>query len=385
MNTKFFPNGVNTVPAALKNDLLQMSRRYGTDPDYVLAGGGNSSAKTADTMLVKASGTVMASMGSRDLVFMDLGRLEHIWSKQYPVGQDQREQAILQDMMQSRHPNQEDKRPSVETLLHALFPQKMVMHTHPALINGLTCAVNGRLAAKELFGDDALWIDEIEPGYLLAKEVKRVMQECLDADKTIPGIMLLENHGVFAAADTVEEIDFLYRRLSAAILKKIEHIPCSETFDFHAKGEEILHKILPNTTILPFKNPDILNFVTNEKSFFPLSSAFTPDHIVYAGFRPVYAQKAEQIPDKIRTYAAEDGGRNPMIVAVADEGAYAIHEDPVKAQNAKNLFADSVKIAVYAQVFGGSKPLSNLLISFIRNWEVEKYRASLSSNSPPCR
>ena len=40
--------------------------------------------------------------------------------------------------------------PSVETLLHAIFPQKYVLHLHPALVNGLTCSrVGGIVGANK--------------------------------------------------------------------------------------------------------------------------------------------------------------------------------------------------------------------------------------------
>jgi len=44
----------------------------------------------------------------------------------------------------------------------------------------------------------------------------------------------------------------------------------------------------------------------------------------------------------------------------------------------EKLFADSVKIAVYAESFGGSKPMPDWLTDFIAGWEVETYRKSVT-------
>ena len=59
--------------------------------------------------------------------------------------------------------------PSVECMLHGLFPQTFVLHLHPALVNGLTCGVDGKQACEELFGEKAVWVPLTKPGYTLAK------------------------------------------------------------------------------------------------------------------------------------------------------------------------------------------------------------------------
>lgn len=44
------------VPVENMKELISLSRKYGADPDYVLAGGGNTSWKSDDLIVVKASG-----------------------------------------------------------------------------------------------------------------------------------------------------------------------------------------------------------------------------------------------------------------------------------------------------------------------------------------
>ena len=41
--------------------LAAMSNKYGKDPQFVLAGGGNTSFKSADRLWVKGSGTSLAT------------------------------------------------------------------------------------------------------------------------------------------------------------------------------------------------------------------------------------------------------------------------------------------------------------------------------------
>jgi len=63
-----------------------------------------------------------------------------MWEKSYPAESDAREKEVLSDLMASRRAGEEKKRPSVETTLHDILPFSFVVHTHPALVNGLTCS-----------------------------------------------------------------------------------------------------------------------------------------------------------------------------------------------------------------------------------------------------
>ena len=47
--------------------LVKMSNTYGSNPAYVLAGGGNTSVKNDTTLYVKGSGTQLAQLRQKDL------------------------------------------------------------------------------------------------------------------------------------------------------------------------------------------------------------------------------------------------------------------------------------------------------------------------------
>lgn len=126
----------------LIDELVGFSNFYGSDPSLVLAGGGNTSAKADGRMWVKGSGTALATITAQGFVEIDLSKLGEIFEKSYPDSDSEREALVLQDLMASRVPG-ETKRPSVETTLHALFPQTYVLHLHPAKVNGITCSKGG--------------------------------------------------------------------------------------------------------------------------------------------------------------------------------------------------------------------------------------------------
>ena len=173
--------------------LVKMSNTYGSNPDYVLAGGGNTSVKDDTTLYVKGSGTQLATIKAEEFVKMDRVRLNKIMKTEYPADDVKRESAYLADVMAAVTDEDKTKRPSVEALLHNLFAYTYVLHVHPTLINGLTCGKGAKALSEQLLGKDVLWIDICKPGYTLA----RICFEKMNAYKEETGkdvqVLLLQN------------------------------------------------------------------------------------------------------------------------------------------------------------------------------------------------
>ena len=118
------------------SQIVTISNRYGANPDFVLAGGGNTSYKDSDFLYIKGSGTTLANITEDGFVKMNRGKLNAMFEKAYSADPAQREAQVLEDMMDAREKTELSKRPSVETLLHHLIPYTYIVHTHPALLNG---------------------------------------------------------------------------------------------------------------------------------------------------------------------------------------------------------------------------------------------------------
>ncbi|MDR0689234.1 MAG: class II aldolase/adducin family protein [Spirochaetaceae bacterium] len=374
-------------------DLIILSRYYGANPDYVIAGGGNTSLKDKTTLWVKGSGTTLADIAAEGFVKMDRGKLAQIWEKTYPEDPARREAAVLTDMMAAKMPGEEQKRPSVETLLHDILPFALVIHTHPALVNGLTCSAGGAGEARNLFGERALWIPEINPGYTLSRAVKDV----LDGRSGDPAaIIFLQNHGVFVGADTPEKIREIYRYIMDTLGSKIVREP-----DFSGKTPQygpsapaaaVLADLAGSAGSAPGagtavfeRNREIAALVEDAAAFYPVSSAYTPDHIVYSGSAPLFIDTgntpekdlAEPIGDAWKTHLKKTG-RPPKIVALRGVGVFGVGPSEKAARLALELFTDAAKVAVYSQAFGGPRFMAADKIDFINNWEVEHYRSKVS-------
>jgi len=363
--------------------LVGLSRRYGADPDWVIAGGGNSSWKSAGRLYVKASGSALGSIDEDGFCAIDRNRLAAIWDKAYPADAEAREAAVLSDLMAAREPG-ETKRPSVETLMHGLFPQAWVLHTHPAIVNGLTCGLGGEEAFTRLFSDIAIWVPFVEPGYLLAKAVREAAEAFRAKTGGFPSVMFMQNHGLLVAADDVAGIDRLSDLVIARLAANLHRRPNATAVAADARAIEratakILTRAGAGAAILFRSDAEILLRAASPKDFEPLAAAFSPDHIVYAGHEFLRVDDIETLP------AAWDGfqRRNdqpPRIVLCRGLGAFSIAMSGglAAASNAMLLFVDACAVAAYTESFGGARHMSPAMIDFIRHWEVEKYRAKIA-------
>lgn len=363
--------------------LVEFSNRYGRNPEYVLAGGGNTSQKDETTLYIKASGKSLADVTAQDFVSMDRAKLSAMLGKNYPESDDEREAAALADVMAARLDGNGDKRPSVEASLHNLFNYKYVLHLHPALINGLTCSRLGEKEARRLIGDDLVWIDQSKPGYALAKLCDKKLAEYKDYTEKDAQLMFLQNHGIFVAGDTVADIDAQMLRVMSALQAHISGEPDMEPlpYDKHRVDElgEKLKKLYPEKQHYTFvTTKDVLKYIADKKEFEALKNPFTPDHIVYAKARFMYLDNIEKARDIFDTFVRENG-YTPKVICVPNLGAYIITPTEKELKNVKDLFLDAVKVAVYANNFGGFLHMTDDLVKFILNWEVESYRQKVAS------
>jgi len=372
------------------NELVEISRFYGSNPEYTLAGGGNTSFKDDNTLIVKASGTSLAQATEDSFVRMNRHALSRIWDKSYPDSSDEREKEVLTDLMAARNEGEGQKRPSVEALLHDIIPFSFVIHLHPALVNGICCSQNGEAAVKEIFGDDALWIPSTNPGYILSRLVKIEMAEYYKKYQKFASVVLLQNHGVFAGSDSSGGIKKIYEDIMSKIGAKVKNHPdfTDETRIF--AGSDLSYKtdvgkIIDTLSGLCgyscfMQSAAILHFLKDHKSFYPVSSAFTPDHIVYSGSDPLFTSAKDTVllKDEWNNHVKKTG-RNPKIIAVKKLGIFSAAATEKAACFACDLFKDTVKVAIYSESFGGPLFMTQDKIDFINNWEVERFRSSVST------
>ena len=365
--------------------LIRFSRLYGCDTRYVLAGGGNTSCKTDKVMFVKASGTQLSTIDEDGFVQMDMPLLLGMLEKDYPAEDTQREQAALSDMMAAVLPGQPGKRPSVECLLHAMFPYTFVLHLHPALVNGMTCGKNGEQACRELFGDQAVWIPLTKPGYILAKTCHEAFTAYANAHGQSPKLLFMQNHGVIVAANTASELDELMAMVMERLGSKASEKPnLTATETPPPKAASIAPALRAlyalqngNACVVFHSSPAVHRLLADDTALQPLLTPYNPDQIVYCKGAFLVLTAEEDLAAAFAAFIRQNGYA-PKIALVKGVGLFAMGTTKKEADIALSLFLDTVQIVTYADGFGGALPLTKDFAAFILNWEVENYRQKVA-------
>jgi rhamnose utilization protein RhaD (predicted bifunctional aldolase and dehydrogenase)/NAD(P)-dependent dehydrogenase (short-subunit alcohol dehydrogenase family) len=369
-------------------DLITISQFYGRDSRFVIAGGGNTSYKSAEKIWVKASGSSLATITEDGFAVLDRAKLNLMSDKTYSANAAEREEQVKNDLADATITK--GKRPSVETSMHNVIDFAFVVHMHPTLVNGLMCANNAQADLQKLFGAKALYIEYTDPGYVLFKKVEDAIKAFRAEDGAEPAVIWLQNHGIFVAANSIEEVKVLYTKVLDTLEKAVKFpVPTEERATCNCT-EQILpgmRMMLSSEglkTLKVRKNALIKHFYDTEEAQAKIAKPFTPDAIVYCKSNYIFlndeepeavlAEAAKQIPAFTARF-----GYQPKVFLIKGIGLVAAGDNAAQCDILLDVFEDAMKIAYYAESFGGPHPMTQAQIDFIDNWEVENYRRSVAA------
>lgn len=344
--------------------ITELSHEFGTEL-YVQGGGGNTSVKNADTLWVKPSGTTLANIAAENFLPMSRAKLQAVHDAQAPADPTARE-ALVKDLMQAAVCEGASGRPSVEAPLHDSFTATYVVHTHPAMVNGMTCSRNGKAACKRLF-PDALWVDFVDPGFVLSRTVREEILAYRAEHGREPEAVFLQNHGVFVAGNAPEDI----RRVYHAILTTLR-----VEYETAGVATSLPVKPIPADDVIQAVRKQ-LQKVLNEKAAFVFAAGpaalpegpLSPDHIVYA---KSFALPGEPTADAISAFQAKRGYA-PQVVG-CDKGVFGLGGSEKVARLALTFALDGALVKQLTAAFGGVQYMDDRARKFIEEWEVESYR-----------
>ena len=370
--------------------LIEVSRKYGGDSRYVIAGGGNTSFKTADRLWVKASGHALATITEDGFAVLDRALLNPMGEKKYSDDTTLREEQVKNDLAAACLTK--DRRPSVETSMHNCLEAAFVVHLHPTLVNGLMCSKDAAETCAKLF-PDALYIPYTDPGYTLFKKVYDKIKEYRKGHGSDPKVIFLQNHGIFVGADTTKEIEDIYASVMSKLEGLVKSVPEGNAPICDCVSETIpaIRTILSRygrglKTLKVTNNALVSGFIESKEKAAAVLKPFTPDGIVYCKSEYIYIDHkgpedlVKQAEKKIEAYI-EKRGHTPKVLLIKGIGLVAVGSNSKEAQTVTEVFMDSMKVAWYAASFGGEHPMTARQISFIDNWEVENYRRKVASTS----
>ena len=353
--------------------IAELSQFYGANPDFVFLGGGNTSVKNDTTLYIKPSGCALATIQPEQFLAIDRAQLNKLFEFPVPENVQLREE-IAKNMLAAAVRPIGAGRPSVETPLHNIIDYTYIVHLHPALVNGLTCAIDGKAACARMF-PDALWIDYCDPGSTLAFVAKKALDEDTAKRGCQAKVIFLQNHGVFVGADSPEEVKAIYDDITSKLTAAYKAAGIStESFDLGAPDTEAVLETAPVLRQLLADEAGNRPIVHAAGSVAPFDGPLTPDHVVYA---KSFAFNGEATEEAIADFKAKYGYL-PKVVGIPGKGLYTAADNLKDAKAIVIAIANALQVQRLAGAFGGPKFLSEREYKFIENWEVESYRRSVS-------
>jgi rhamnose utilization protein RhaD (predicted bifunctional aldolase and dehydrogenase) len=339
---------MSNLTSTTEEQVKAFCARIGADPLLVQGAGGNVSWKDGDVLWVKASGTWLADAKATDIfVPVDLSHLRQVIANQ--------------DFGSKPNIVGDSKlRPSIETMLHALLPHKVVVHLHAVEILAYLVRANPVVDFHRLIGDAVEWVfvDYFKPGAELAQAVSAHIAGHPDVD-----VIFLRNHGVVVGAESIAGIKQIIDGLTLTFGSDVgEHFPKQE--------ESLMPKQVDGYVYS--QHDDLHQLARNIEYFDYLQTkwALYPDQIVFLGPSP-YVYKSHNEFMRVRDKFNE----LPEVIFIYGEGVYVL-PDFSKAKAAQLL--------CYYEVLRRQKSMSQLRslsdsqVFELTDWEAEKYRKQLA-------
>ena len=387
----------NDTEAGKHQDILAervySSRLLGANTNLVLHGGGNTSVKGVSknifgenetTLFVKGSGSDLATIEAKDFVAVRLDtmlKLSHLES--------------LSDIDMARElklasldPNA--PAPSVEAILHALIPYRFVDHTHADAIVTITNTADGEARIRELFGDEAIVLPYVMPGFDLAKLCAEALPE-LAKQRTIG--MVLMNHGIFTFGDTAKESydrmielvgraeDYLSRNAPLAPASGIEPaanwlaLPELRKEVSAAAGFPLLLRSKANSATLAFaRHPEIAAISQRGPA--------TPDHIIRTKQLPLLGRDVEAYVQAYKKYFEKNSQSAqtpltmldpaPRVVIDPEFGLVSAGRSARDTQIVEDIYLHTQDIILRAEKLGGYQALGEAPLFSMEYWDLEQ-------------
>lgn len=330
---------------------VHYSANLGSNPKLVQGAGGNVSWKDGDTLWIKASGTWLSQARDKE-IFVPL-----LWSaakEQAQSGTGDYASCVI---------GESTLRPSIETALHALLPQPVVVHCHAIDVIAHSVMQGGKDSLGHLLqGMNWAWVDYVKPGPDLAAAVAAQVQEA----GTPPDVIVLANHGLVIAGADVEAVDALLNEVLQRTAIEVNEdalkpVDASVAGEWKQAGYEPFGNALVQQLVM---REDLLQHARQNWVLYP-------DHAVFLGGAAVVFEGNMTPQAYVAEYAKPPvcvivPGEDVMISDLANNGQRAMIQ----------CYADVVhRLAGKSDVVG----LNREQVAELLDWDAEKYRQQLNA------
>lgn len=335
-------------PNRIEEQVRAFCAQIGADPLLVQGAGGNVSWKDGNLLWVKASGKWLVEAESREIfVSVNLAHLQDAVAKRdFFVEPEVKSNSGL--------------RPSIETLLHAVMPHKVVAHLHAVEILTHLVKTDARQKIKLLVGNSVKWvyINYFKPGAELARAVSDELNNGADAD-----VVFMGNHGVVIGGASVDEVLGILQLLNF----KMKTRPISTV----ATKKSTIHQLdFSSHGYIPCPDNDIRLLTLNKDLFRRLRNewALYPDHVVFLGAHPAVVEGSVKPSDLEQVVI-----HKPPYIFYLDDYVY----ESIHATDAQKLQLRCYYDVLTRQTHDERlSTLTSLQVNELLSWDAEKYRQS---------
>lgn len=396
------------------------SRLVGADPALVLHGGGNTSVKGSSddvwgepvpTLWVKGSGWDLATIeppGFAPLRLEPVRRLADLDE----LSDTEMVNQLRIHLLDASAPN-----PSVEAILHALLPQRAVLHSHADAVLALTNTADGDARVRDLWGNRVVVVPYVMPGFDLARVCAAEWQaQAHDGTEA----MVLLNHGIFTFGSNVREA---YDSM-ISLIGEAEHclaeagVPSFGEAGADAVDDRSTRRVGPEEveTVAELRAalcaaagvPMLLRAVPD-----PRADAFcirddvasvaqrgpaTPDHIIRTKQFPMVGRDVDAFVDDYRSYFERNGTRHsadgsqatltmldpaPRVVLDPQLGLWTAGRRAVDCDIAADIYLHTIDVINAAEALGGYVALSEAALFDVEYWELEQAKLARAGAPAP--
>jgi len=192
----------------LLTELVTLGQSIGNHPArLVLAEEGSIASRiTAERVAVSRRGTYLAGAWEGDFVQLDLQRFNEINSQ---------EVISPEDMASAQHHAQNGAEPHEDAALFAWLlaidpAYYIAAHIHPVVVDQITASPRARQFADRrtvhnevlALGPASLLVNYTDPGLPLTREIQKKMILWRDRNKSVPRVILVQNHGAILLGES---------------------------------------------------------------------------------------------------------------------------------------------------------------------------------------
>lgn len=349
--------------------LIKMSKYAGQRFDLVQAGGGNTSVKFGDKMYIKASGYLLSEL-THDTghTVVKTAEVLSILEDNTILGiSDKKEKDFKASGKLQLTKVSEGPRPSIETYLHALL-YKFTLHVHSISVNMFTSHQDWGKKMEEL-DNAALCVGYKTPGIELALELKNQMELYQTNYGQRPNVIFLQNHGLIISSDNYADIEAFNEKVVVAAERKAG-IDFSRYRDT-TKIANCYNETFQSNAIAYLSEDTTITKLLNQINAEQLKKPFSPDGYVFCGYMILDVDELRR--DIFRKY--QDTYFDPPKILRFNGFIYIMAADLKKAKMIEDVFKNNLLIA--KNLGSDLNFLEDSEISYLGNWEAEKYRQKL--------